>query len=222
MNAKQWRLENAKLAKAYMAGGMPPFQAAQKVGFRNVPDMDAAIADAERAAAQPMPNRPEPNNQIGPNLIGQWENNLFTAKKFSATEEWPEMVRIWAGGRPSYIWFTPQDARKLLDVINNATGVLDNLYAEFQELRDERDEEAKAHLAELQRNEKLEQQLRKPTVEPSADMGVILSAADQDAELRAQNEALIEENSHLLEALRKHNETILKLKEKIADLVMAG
>ena len=52
MALKERILDRAKLAKAYMAGGMAPYQAARKMGFKRVGDMEEAIRqlEAEEAA----------------------------------------------------------------------------------------------------------------------------------------------------------------------------
>ena len=141
MNNKQRRMEDAKLARDYMTGGMAPFQTAKKLGFHSV-------------------------------------------KK--------------------------------------------NLYAEIQKLKEERDTEAKGHYDELRRNEQLEERVRELEAELQG-AGMIGVKVDVDADtkaenekLKAQNKALTDENIALANALREQNESILRLKEKIADLVMAG
>lgn len=48
MNQKKSRLEQAKLARAYMKGGTPPYQAARKCGFMRVALMEEAIRDLEK------------------------------------------------------------------------------------------------------------------------------------------------------------------------------
>lgn len=222
MNNKNWRIKNAKLARAYMEGGMAPFQTAKKLRFHSVMDMEAAIHQLEKLEEHP------PVERVPLNKIGEWREGPFMIKKFSASQDYPEMIRIWAGDRPNYIWLRAQEAGKLVDAINSATGVMDNLYAEFQELKEERNAEAKGHYDEPKRNEQLEERVRELEAELQG-AGMIGVKVDVDAdtkavdeELKAQNKALTDENIALANALREQNESILRLKEKIANLVMAG
>lgn len=239
MDAKQWRMENAKLARAYMAGGETPFSAAQKAHFRSVPDMEAAIAKLEKVEngeSSPRPRPAAPVQQEGEcrhvitpaagsaTLVpaGEWRSPDFLIKKYVSDGIHPDMVRVFAGGRISFIYFDPKEANQLIRLINEATGVLDKLYAEFEELRSERDEEAKRQLAELQRNEKLsrdlaeaQEQVKQLERKLKDEKSITQVLADVET-----SEALQKENEDLREALLKERALVAKLKDKIVELVM--
>lgn len=51
MALKERTFDRAKLAKAYLAGGMAPYQAARKMGFKRVGDMEEAIRIMESEEA---------------------------------------------------------------------------------------------------------------------------------------------------------------------------
>lgn len=49
---KKNRLDEARIAKAYIAGGMPPYQAARKCGFMRVTAMEEVFRELEKLEAQ--------------------------------------------------------------------------------------------------------------------------------------------------------------------------
>ena len=123
------------------------------------------------------------------------------------------MIRIWCGGRPNYVYFDPKDAKRLIRLLNDATGALDELYKEFAELTEERNQEDRGQAEELQKNEELRAKLA--NLEQAYAMQQM-----QMKERGATDEALMQENAHLLMAIKERDELIDKLKGKIADLVM--
>lgn len=207
MNAKHWRMENAKLARAYLRGGEAPFQVANKLGFHSVMDMEAAIWQLETLEEHPPVER-------GPlKAEGEWQAEPFLVKKFAADKEHAEMIRIWCGGRPNYVYFDPKDAKRLIRLLNDATGALDELYKEFAELTEERNQEARGQAEELQKNEELRAKLANLEKAYTMQQMQLKDRGDLD-------EAMVQENTHLLMAIKERDELINKLKGKIADLVM--
>lgn len=157
MQNKQWRLENAKLAQAYIAGGMPPFQAAQKCGFMRMSYLEDALkelANSEKAPdeMQPAAAVPVQKTSTGPlEQIGEWRNSKFLIKRFAPQGDYPEMIRLFSGGRISYVYFATEDIPLLQSLLREVNGEKDRLLADFAELTEERNHEAKGHLAELEK-----------------------------------------------------------------------
>lgn len=222
MQNKQWRLENAKLAKAYMAGGMPPYQAAQKCGFMRLSYMEDAIRELGNLEPEApneensTPQQPVKASAMRLEQTGEWRNNAFLIKRFAANGDHPEMIRIFAGGRISYIYCTPDDIPLLQTLLRHVTGEQDLLLASFAELTEERNEEAKNALREMQRaeelqkhNEELEQKLR--------------NAEDELIKLRvalseSQNGKPCEDDTYA--RLHAERELNARLKDKLVEMLL--
>lgn len=166
MNNSSFRLENAKLAKAYINGGTTPFNAAKLTGFRNVPDMEDAMAALERNETR-EDLKPQNESEFSRRMVetGEWRSRNFLVKRFAANDTYPEMVRVFAGGRISYIYFEPEWGKELINIIAEATGLQGESSCESKS--HEELEKAEAEIKRLQKeledaNENLLKALRSP------------------------------------------------------------
>ena len=165
MHISQIRMENAKLAKAYMNGGTNPFNAARMAGFKNVPDMEDAIAALERnETREEMKPRNASAFTNGMVATGEWRSKNFLVKRFAANDTHPEMIRVFAGGRISYIYFEPDWGKALMNIIAEATGQQGDTSAEG---RREELEKAQAEIMKLKKelanaNEELMKAIQRP------------------------------------------------------------
>ena len=165
MNSSSFRMENAKLAKAYIAGGTTPFNAARMTGFRNVPDMEDALAALERNETR---EEMKPSNAStftkGMVATGEWRSKNFLVKRFAANDTYPETIRVFAGGRISYIYFEPSWGNELINIIAEATGLQGESSTES---RSEELEKARAEIKRLNKaleeaNDELLKAIRTP------------------------------------------------------------
>ena len=223
MQNKQWRLENAKLARAYIEGGMPPFQAAQKCGFMRLNYLEDALRELENSEKasdkmQPAAAVPVQKTSAGPlEQIGEWRNSKFLIKRFAPQGDYPEMIRLFAGGRTSYIYFAPEDIPLLQSLLREVNGEKDRLLADFAELTEERNHEAKGHLAELEKNAELEKKLE--------ELQVVLKARETEiATLKHMLKAM--ENATAPDAEAQQQELAAqkllnqKLKDKLVEMLL--
>lgn len=225
MQNKQWRLDNAKLAKAYMAGGMPPFQAAQKCGFMRVSYMEDALreleaseqANSDMVKAGPVQNAPTAR----PEQTHEYRNSKFLIKRFAERDGYPEMIRVFAGGRISYIYFTPDDIPLLQALLREVTGEKDQLLASFAELTDERNHEGEQALKEMQRADELQQRLAERD-ERIIQLESELAEKNQHIEeLSMRPDAQDTENGNaLLEKLKAVELLNQRLKDKLVELIL--
>lgn len=134
---KEWRMQAAQLAKAYLAGGEAPYQAARKSGFMRVGIMQEAIKELENEErlAQCCEEAPEietetraetpeyANTQaleeekprLELRLKRESQTNWFTVREYEPQGEYDGMVRIWSEKRPSFIQMKPERVRILID-----------------------------------------------------------------------------------------------------------
>ena len=166
MNNSNFRMENAKLAKAYIAGGTTPFNAAKMTGFRNVPDMEDAMAALERNETREE-MKPQNASAFTKGMVatGEWRSRNFLVKRFAANDTYPEMIRVFAGGRISYIYFEPEWGKELINIIAEATGLQGESSCESKS--NEELEKAEAEIKRLQKalvdaNENLVRAIQRP------------------------------------------------------------
>ena len=128
---KEWRMQAAQLALAYMAGGDPPYQAARKTGFMRVSIMEEAIKELEKeqgkaeqhAAAEAQttgmetPADCEETGKTEPVLAAEYRNAAFYIREYEPKDGKDGMVRIWAGARPQYIWTNINRVPMLIDLL---------------------------------------------------------------------------------------------------------
>ena len=179
MNAvKKNRLEEAKLAKAYLAGGMPPYQAARKCGFMRVAAMEEAIRELEAAEAPAAPqidedpsrylyekapieppkewNVPVPAAQP----LESWENEVGAVLRYGRNGDKEPAYRINLYGTRSYLMIPEDRFKSVAQLMADAAGLKctsnDRLLADMAEERETAYQEAQQHLAELKRNEALQ------------------------------------------------------------------
>lgn len=128
---KEWRMQAAQLALAYMAGGDPPYQAARKTGFMRVAIMEEAIKELEKeqgkaeqheaAEAQTTgmetPAGCEETGKTEPVLAAEYRNAAFCIREYEPKDGKDGMVRIWAGARPQYIWTSINRVPMLIDLL---------------------------------------------------------------------------------------------------------
>lgn len=134
---KEWRLEAAKLALAYMAGGEPPYQAARRTGFMRVAVMNEAIKELEKkqekeeqhqeAEAQTMgmdtSAASEEADKTAPVLAAEYRNAAFLIREYEPKDGKDGMVRIWSGQRPNFIYANINRVPMLIDLLKEtATG----------------------------------------------------------------------------------------------------
>lgn len=144
---KQWSMESAKLAKAYMNGGDVPFQAARKSGFKNVTEMEMAIAELEYETAeangihQPgvmvmnqeadgerfmpgneimMETKAQPCGELVPDK--EVKVGKFLAKSYPPIEGKKRMIRLWGWVKSAFIMFTPEEVGDLKKTLAEITG----------------------------------------------------------------------------------------------------
>lgn len=125
--AKKNRLEQAKLAKAYMAGGSPPYQAARACGFMRVGLMEEAIReldeqeklenapDVETAHAEPNPTKTDKEPVYKPLQV--WKNDLASVAFYGHNDGRKPMYRLRLEGVQQYLVIPEthiKDAAKLL------------------------------------------------------------------------------------------------------------
>lgn len=132
---KEWRMETAKLALAYMAGGDPPYQAARKTGFMRVSVMEEAIKELEKeqnkqeqaeTAEQQVygPEEPQPKtagSETEPVMCAEFCNSAFRVREYEPKADKDGMVRIWAGNRPQFIYASIQRVPMLIDLLKEVT-----------------------------------------------------------------------------------------------------
>lgn len=131
---KEWRMEAARLALAYMAGGDPPYQAARKTGFMRVSVMEEAIKELEKeqgkqdqieTAEQQVHglDAPQPEtskSETMPVMCAEFTNSAFCVREYEPKDGKDGMVRIWAGNRPQYIYASIQRVPMLIDLLKEA------------------------------------------------------------------------------------------------------
>ena len=208
---KKNRLEEAKLAKAYLAGGMAPYQAARTV-------MEEAIRELENAEAPTPPQTGEDcsrylyekasveppkewNAPVPPAPAAQpletWENECGSVLRYGRNGEKEPAYRINLYGSRSYM-IVPEDKFKAVaQLVMDAAGLKaasnDRLLADMAEERETAMFEAQQHLAELKRNEALQ----------------------------AENDRLAELNAHLQESLEAEKASHNALKLRVFDILLA-
>ena len=186
---KKNRLDEARIAKAYIAGGMAPYQAARKCGFMRVTAMEEAfreLADLEAnektAASESEYVKPaeedasqylvEASNtgilkpvfvpKVSP--IETFESSVGSIRHLAETAEKSAVWRIDLKNSPSYLMVQEKDFQAFAQLVMQAAGLKaqsnDHLIAEFANLQNEMQTEAQAHLKELQRNEQLQERLQ--------------------------------------------------------------
>ena len=204
---KEWRMQAAKLAKAYMAGGDAPYQAARKTGFMRVGIMEEAIKELEKeqgkeeyrqeVEAQVMGagkiDADEVEGKIEPVLAAEYKNVVFCVREYEPKDGKDGMVRIWAGARPQYIWSNINHVPMLIDLLKNVMA--------GKELKPGADEK-EAQIREL---EKQVLRLQEQLVNAMDAMPV--------TELQAANEKLAEE-------LEKERALNRRLRDKIVDMIL--
>lgn len=162
---KEWRMQAAKLAKAYMAGGDAPYQAARKTGFMRVGIMEEAIKELEKeqgkeeyrqeVEAQVMGagkiDANEVEGKIEPVLAAEYKNVVFCVREYEPKDGKDGMVRIWAGARTQYIWSNINHVPMLIDLLKNvmAGGEMKPGTNEKNEIIREKDEQIKMLQREL-------------------------------------------------------------------------
>lgn len=129
---REWRLKAAELAKAYMAGGDPPYQAARKTGFMRVAIMEDAIRELENARGNGTQAPAQESAQQEQSMMldyAKWGTKvelipgkdyyggIFHIREFAANGKYQEMIRIWAGDRTQYIYAKKEEASELLDLL---------------------------------------------------------------------------------------------------------
>lgn len=142
MNQTKNRMKQAELARAYMNGGTPPYQAARKCGFLRVALMEEAIRELE--AHEKLENSPasdndsaylpkaevvidtrpprvwrpvEPEERIAFKPLQVWKNNLASVAHYGQNDERKPMFRLRLEGVRSYIEIPEthiKDAAKML------------------------------------------------------------------------------------------------------------
>ena len=125
--AKKNRLEQAKLAKAYLAGGSPPYQAARKCGFMRVALMEEAIReldeqeklenapDVETTPAEPKPTETNKGPVYKPLQV--WKNDLASVAFYGHNDGRKPMYRLRLDGVYQFLEIPEthiNDAAKLL------------------------------------------------------------------------------------------------------------
>ena len=195
---KKNRLDEARIAKAYIAGGMAPYQAARKCGFMRVTAMEEAFrelaaleADEKTAASESEFVKPaeedasqylvEASNTgiLKPvfvpkvNPIETFESSVGSIRHLGETAEKSAVWRIDLKNCPSYLMVQEKDFQAFAQLVMQAAGLKvqsnDHLLAEFANLQDEMQTEAQAHLKELQRNEQLQERLQERLQEAERD-----------------------------------------------------
>lgn len=223
---KEWRMKAAELAKAYMAGGEPPYQAARKTGFMRVAIMEEAIRELENAQGNGVQetvqesaqqetvqeNEQQENRVIIDRANGEklWKmipaedycGDTFHVREFAANGPYKAMIRIWAGDRPNFIYSTKEQASELLDLLRQVvTG------KKRTPGTDERDETIR--LLKV-KNAQLERELKEMKDAPN-------QAPESDAMNGWREKA--EELERELEAERALNR---KLKDKLIEMMIEG
>lgn len=199
MNVKQWRMESAKLAVAYMEGGSTPFNAAKMARFKNVADMENAIdgLNKENESKEEKTFAIPKQAVVKLDPSGEYRSENFLIKTYPAQGNYPEMVRVFAGGRISYIYFEPEWAEELMKLLGTAAGVRhesEGTADEWKRLCEKREQElAKAH-CEIERLNKC--------------------VADANEQLLQANERNTGKSNAELEALNQ------RLKDKLVEIVL--
>lgn len=128
---KEWRMQAAQLALAYMAGGDPPYQAARKTGFMRVAIMEEAIKEMEKeqgkaehheaveaqTTGMETPADCEETGKTEPVMSAEYRNAAFCIHEYEPKDGKDGMVRIWAGARPQYIWTSINRVPMLIDLL---------------------------------------------------------------------------------------------------------
>lgn len=142
---KKWRMESAKLAKAYLNGGEPSYQAARKAGFMRVAEMEAAIRELERkegAESEVRLTTEEqaimdgskflPGNEVladfktvpVPEEVPEKESvrGSFAARMYPSSPGRYRMIRLWGWMKNAFIMFRPEEIDDLRAVLAELTG----------------------------------------------------------------------------------------------------
>lgn len=193
--AKKNRMEAAKLALAYMAGGEAPYQAARKCGFARVGIMEEAIREMEAAEAEakePVADEPVPveggaylpgadvvveyKAPLEPKVfyapLQTWRNNACSVSHYGQNGNFSPMYKVMPANSTRYLNIPEADmqsvAMLLCEVCGLAVKEKDGLYAALTDANDTLEYESKQHLEELKRNEMLvveNETLRKTVVD---------------------------------------------------------
>lgn len=214
---KEWRMKAAELAKAYMAGGEPPYQAARKTGFMRVAIMEEAIRELENAQGNGAQETVQENEQQENRVIIDRANgeklwkmipaedycgDTFHVREFAANGPYEAMIRIWAGDRPNFIYSTKEQASELLDLLRQV--VTGKKRTPGTDEQDETIRLLKVKNAQLERELKEMKDAPNPAPESDAMNGWREKAEELERELEAER------------ALNR------KLKDKLIEMMIEG
>jgi hypothetical protein len=152
MNQNKPRLEQAKLARAYMRGGTPPYQAARKCGFVRVALMEEAIHEletqekfesspaVENVAAQgsdssahlqkaqiTFDTKPPVGTKPEPKQfykpLQNWRNEKASVSYYGQNDNLSPMYRLLLDGQPIYLNIPESSIKEVASLLCEVAGL---------------------------------------------------------------------------------------------------